>query len=91
MGALVGVFVGTLWYVLHRESLNLRGHFRGHLRVHSFVHFREHFRERVRGSNVAVRLLCAFLKFITSKFREGPKGVSTKGVSMIRAISGNFP
>ena len=44
-----------------RESLNLRGHFRGHLRVHSHVHFREHFRERVRGSNFAVRVLCAFL------------------------------
>ena len=55
--------MGTLWYVLHRKSLNLRGHFRGHLRVHSRVHFREHFRERVRGSNFAVRVLCACLSF----------------------------
>ena len=43
------------------KKLNLRGHFRGHLRVHSRRHFREHFRERVRGSNFAVRVLCAFL------------------------------
>ena len=27
------------------------------------MHFREHFRERVRGSNFAVRVLCAFLNF----------------------------
>ena len=47
--------------VLHRQSLNLRGHFRGHLRVHPRAHFREHFRERVRGSNFAVRVLCACL------------------------------
>ena len=45
VSTLVGVFVGTLQCVLHRQSLNLRGHFRGHLRVHSRVHFREHFRE----------------------------------------------
>ena len=37
------------------------GRFRGHLGVHSRVHFREHFRERGRGSNFAVRVLCAFL------------------------------
>ena len=43
-----------------QKGINLRGHFRGHLRVHSRVHFREHFRERVRGSNFAVRVLCAF-------------------------------
>ena len=61
VSTLVGVFVGILWCVLHRTSLNLRGHFRGHLRVHSRGHFREHFRERVRGSNFAVRVLCAFL------------------------------
>ena len=45
------------------EILNLRGHFRGYLRVHTRVHFCEHFRERVRGSNFAVRVLCAFLRF----------------------------
>ena len=45
-----------------KKNLNLRGHFRGHLRVHSRVHFREHFRERVRGSNFAVRVLCACLR-----------------------------
>ena len=45
-----------------QKSLNLRGHFRGHLRVHSRGHFRDHFRERVRGSNFAVRVLCAFLR-----------------------------
>ena len=61
VSTLVGVFVGILWCILHRTSLNLRGHFRGHLRVHSRGHFREHFRERVRGSNFAVRVLCAFL------------------------------
>ena len=61
VSTLVGVFVGTLWCILHRKNLNLRGHFRGHLRVHSRGHFREHFRERVRGSNFAVRVLCAFL------------------------------
>ena len=47
-----------------QKSLNLRGHFRGHLRVHSRGHFRDHFRERVRGSNFAVRMLCAFLNCI---------------------------
>ena len=47
-----------------KKKLNLRGHFRGHLRVHSRGHFREHFRERVRGSNFAVRMLCAFLIFL---------------------------
>ena len=62
VSTLVGVFVGILWCVLHRKSLNLRGHFRGHFRVHSRGRFREHFRERVRGSNFAVRVLCAFLK-----------------------------
>ena len=61
MSTLVGVFVGILWGVLHRKYLSLRGHFRGHLRVLSRGHFREHFRERVRGSNFAVRMLCAFL------------------------------
>ena len=61
VSTLVGAFVGTLWCALHRKSLNLHGHFRGHLRVHSRGHFREHFRERVRGSNVAVRVLCALL------------------------------
>ena len=45
----------------YTEILNFRGDFRGHLRVHSRVHFREHFAERVRGSNFAVRVLCAFL------------------------------
>ena len=50
MSTLVGVFVGTLWCVLHTESLNLRGHFRGHLRGHSRVHFREHLRKTVRMS-----------------------------------------
>ena len=40
VSTLVGVFVGILWCVLHRTSLNLRGHFRGHLRVHSRGHFR---------------------------------------------------
>ena len=58
VSTLVGVFVGILWCVLHRTSLNLRGHFRGHLRVHSRGHFREHFREsswvKFRGS----RALC---------------------------------
>ena len=54
--------MGTLWCVSHRHALNFRGHIRGHLRVHSRVHFREHFRERVRGSNFAVRVLCAFLR-----------------------------
>ena len=63
------VFVGTLKCVLHRQSLSLRGHFRGHLRVHSCVHFREHFRKRVRGSNFAVRVLCACL--ILEGFLEG--------------------
>ena len=58
----MGVFEGTLWRALHRKSLNLRGHFRGHLRVHSRGHFREHFCERVRGSNFAVRVLCALLR-----------------------------
>ena len=57
----VGVFVGTPWCVLHR-ILNFRGHFRGYLRAHFRVHFHEHFRERVRGSNFAVRVLCAFLR-----------------------------
>ena len=47
-------------------NLNLGGHFRGHLRVHSRVHLREHFRERVRGSNFAVRVLCACLKRTSS-------------------------
>ena len=61
VSTLVGVFVGTLLCVLHRQSLNLRGHFRGRLRVHSRVHFREHFRERARGSKFSVRVLCAFL------------------------------
>ena len=61
VSTLVGVFVGTLWCALHRKSLNLRGHFRGHFCVHSRGHFREHFRERVRGSNFAVRVLCALL------------------------------
>ena len=61
VSTLVGVFVGILWCVLHRKSLNLRGHFREHFRVHSRGRFREHFRERVRGSNFAVRVLCAFL------------------------------
>ena len=65
VSTLVGVFVGILWCILHRTSLNLRGHFRGHLRVHSRGHFREHFRERVRGSNFAVRVLCAFLRKTT--------------------------
>ena len=45
----------------YTDSLNLRVHFRGHLRVHSRAHFREHFLERVRGSNFAVRVLCARL------------------------------
>ena len=58
---LVGVFVGTLLYVLHRQSLSLRGHFRRHLLVHSCAYFREHFHERVRRSDFAVRVLCAFL------------------------------
>ena len=61
MSTLVGVFVGPSG-VFYRRNLNFRGHFRGHLRVHSRVHFREHFRERVRGSNFAVRVLCARLK-----------------------------
>ena len=61
VSTLVGVFVGTLWCALHRRSLNHRRHFRGHLRVHSRGHFREHFRESVRGSNFAVRVLCALL------------------------------
>ena len=56
VSTLVGVFAGTLWCVLHRKNLDLRRH----PRVHSRVHFREHFRERVRGSNFAVRVLCAF-------------------------------
>ena len=55
--------MGTLWCALHRKSLNLREHFRGHVRVHSRGHFREHFCERVRGSNFAVRALCALLMF----------------------------
>ena len=42
-------------------STEFRGHFRGNLRVHFRVHFRERFRERLRGSNFAVRVLCAFL------------------------------
>ena len=73
MGTLVGVFVGILWCVLHRKSLSLRGHFRGHLRVHSRGHFREHFRERVRGSNFAVRVLCAFLT-LRDPLKDFPKG-----------------
>ena len=56
VSTVVGVFLGTPWCV-YTEILNFRGHFCGHLRVH----FREHFRERVRGSNLAVRVLCAFL------------------------------
>ena len=47
----------------HTENLNLRGDFRGHLRIRSRVHFHDHSRERVRGSNFAVRVLCAFLSF----------------------------
>ena len=35
--------------MFYTEILNFRGH------------FREHFRERVRGSDFAVRVLCAFL------------------------------
>ena len=67
---LVGVFVGALWCALHRKSLNLRGHFRGHLRGHSRGHFREDFRERVRGSNFAVRVLCALLTIVGSKLQR---------------------
>ena len=48
--------------MFYTEILNFRVHFRGYLRVHYRVHFREHFRERVRGSNFAVRGLCAFLR-----------------------------
>ena len=60
----VGVFVGGGAFT--QKPSTLCGHFHGHLRVHSRVHFREHFRERVRGSNFAVRVLCAFL--ILAKF-----------------------
>ena len=90
VSTLVGVFAGILWCVLHRKRLNLLGHFRGHLRVHSRAHFHEHFRERVRGSNFAVRVLCACLNmgFInrstatceSAPFSEGFQMVFPNGV-----------
>ena len=60
VSAVVWVFVGHFT----TKFLNFRGHFRGHLRVHSRVHFPDHFRKRIRGSNFAVRVLCAFLSGI---------------------------
>ena len=61
-GPIWGLYRAIGIAILYRRNLNFRGHFRGHLRVHSRVHFREHFRERVRGSNFAVRVLCACLR-----------------------------
>ena len=56
--------------------------------VHYYVHFREHFCERVRGSNFAVRVLCAvlidFLEVaLVLKFPDGilPKQTSKKFAS----------
>ena len=66
VSTVVGVFVGTRG-AFHTEILDFRGHFCGNLRVHSRVHSREHFcehfRERLRGSNLAVRVLWPFLIF----------------------------
>ena len=40
--------------------------------------FREHFHQRVRGSNFAVRVLCAFPRFCGLCLGQGQKGIGRK-------------
>ena len=46
------------------------------------AHFREHFRERVRGSDFAVRVLCAFLSIT----RMHTKGVMQPHATLRRVL-----